>query len=57
MSDSPPRHPIDPRWIDAIVDALEGLTFGEVLVTVHDGRVVQVTRTQRTRLPDLERKR
>ena len=57
MSDSPPRPPVDPRWIDTIVDALEGLTFGEVLVTVHDGRVVQVTRTQRTRLSDLERKR
>lgn len=36
--------------IDAIVQALEGLRYGQVTVTVQDGRVMQVDRTDRVRL-------
>lgn len=36
--------------IAAIVEALEGLKFGQLTVVVHDGVVVQIDRTERRRL-------
>lgn len=34
----------------AIVNALRGLRFGQVTLIVHDGRVMQIDRTDRHRL-------
>ncbi len=34
----------------AIVEALSGLRFGQLLIVVHDGAVVQIDRTERRRL-------
>ena len=34
----------------AIAAALAGMRFGQVTVTVHDGHVVQIDRTERLRL-------
>lgn len=40
-----------PRWeLEQIAQALRGLQFGEVTVTVQDGLVIQVERTERRRL-------
>jgi len=36
--------------LTAIVEALSGLRFGQLLVVVHDGTVVQIDRTERRRL-------
>jgi len=36
--------------IEAISQALQGLRYGQVTVTVQDGRVMQVDRTDRVRL-------
>lgn len=36
--------------IEAIAQALQGLRYGQVTVTVQDGRVMQVDRTDRFRL-------
>ncbi len=36
--------------IEAITQALQGLRYGQVTVTVQDGRVMQVDRTDRFRL-------
>jgi hypothetical protein len=36
--------------LDAIRDALRGMKFGEVTITVQDGVVIQLERTERTRL-------
>jgi len=33
-----------------IRDALRGLRFGEIVVTVHDGEVVQVVRSEKVRV-------
>jgi hypothetical protein len=33
-----------------VADALVGLKFGQIVVTVHDGNVVQIERIERTRL-------
>lgn len=36
--------------IEQIRNALHGLRYGNVVVTVHDGRVVQIDRTEKQRL-------
>ena len=38
------------NWIDVIQEKLGGLRYGQILLTVHDGRVVQIERTEKTRL-------
>ncbi|MBY0526239.1 MAG: YezD family protein [Gemmataceae bacterium] len=38
------------RALQVIENALRGLQFGEVTVIVQDGLVIQVERTERTRL-------
>jgi hypothetical protein len=40
----------DPEAMDAIRRALSGLRYGQVVVIVQDGVVVQVDRTERRRL-------
>jgi len=40
---------IDERWRDQIVALLNGMEFGSVLITVHDGKIVQMERTERKR--------
>jgi hypothetical protein len=50
--DSPPELMADPnvRWAVAhVVDSLRGLRFGVVTLTVQDGVVVQVERSERRR--------
>jgi len=42
--------PMEPSVVAAIRRALHGLRFGQVVVIVQDGVVVQVDRTERTRL-------
>ncbi len=50
--DSPPRHPA----LDRIDDALRGLRYGSVLAIVQDGVVVQIERTEKTRLPQSDQR-
>jgi len=38
------------KALEAVADALRGLRFGEVVITVQDGVVVQIERTERKRL-------
>ena len=38
------------NWIEVIREKLGGLRYGQILLTVHDGRVVQIERTEKTRL-------
>jgi hypothetical protein len=37
--------------VEAIRDALRGMRFGELVIQVHDGAVVQVVRSEKVRLP------
>ena len=48
----PPGAPAqsDRESLQYIDDALRGLRFGTVTVVVHDGQVVQIERTEKTRL-------
>jgi hypothetical protein len=48
---------VGPNALDHIQEALRGLQFGEVTVTVQDGVAVQVERTERRRIHGSARKR
>jgi hypothetical protein len=37
-------------WFDVVKEKLIGLRFGQILITVHEGRPVQIERTEKTRL-------
>jgi len=37
-------------WLDLVHDQVASLRFGTVLITVHDGRVVQVEKNEKLRL-------
>lgn len=38
--------------INDIVTALEGLKYGSVLITVHNGEITQVEKTEKKRYPN-----
>lgn len=40
-----------PDWITLVREKVEGLRYGVVQLVVHDGRVTQIERTEKTRLP------
>lgn len=37
------------EWLARIQDAVEGLRYGTVQIVVHDGKIVQIDRTERYR--------
>ena len=39
-----------PDWISIVREKVEGLRYGVVQLVVHDGRVTQIERTEKTRL-------
>lgn len=40
---------IDDIWSKRVLDSIKGLEYGSVLIIVHDGRIVQIERTERRR--------
>ena len=44
------RDEFKPSWLDLVRDQVASLRFGTVLITVHDGRVVQVEKNEKLRL-------
>ena len=42
---------VAPDWIGLVRQKVESLRFGVVQLVVHDGRVTQIERTEKTRLP------
>lgn len=61
MNGPAPTRPSDPgalsppKWLEAVQRALEKLQYGQVVLTVHQGEVIQVDRTERLRLPSGKR--
>jgi hypothetical protein len=41
-----------PEWLRVVQQKVESLRYGVVQLIVHDGRVTQIERTEKTRLPD-----
>jgi hypothetical protein len=39
----------EPQWIDRIMESLRGIEYGSVQIVIHDGRIVQIERTERRR--------
>lgn len=39
----------DPEWIERILESLNGLKFGTVQIVVHEGKIVQIERTEKKR--------
>jgi hypothetical protein len=52
LPDSPPASTTAPDWIALVREKVEGLRYGVVQLVVHDGRVTQIERTEKTRLVD-----
>jgi hypothetical protein len=50
-STAAPDNPHDqPDWLALVRSQVKDLRFGVVQLTVHDGRVTQIERTEKTRL-------
>lgn len=47
---------VDEIWKDRILEQVAGLQYGQVIITVHDGRIVQIDRTERTRYDNIPQK-
>ena len=43
---------LPPEWLRVVQEKVESLRFGVVQLVVHDGRVTQIERTEKTRLPE-----
>ena len=43
---------VDDVLLERILERLNGLEYGSVLITVHDGKIVQIDRTERKRYQD-----
>lgn len=39
-----------PVWLDIVRQKVESLRFGVVQIVIHDGKVTQIERTEKTRL-------
>ncbi|HEY8995879.1 MAG TPA: YezD family protein [Lacunisphaera sp.] len=44
-------HTAQPEWLRVVQQKVESLRYGVVQLVVHDGRVTQIERTEKTRLP------
>ncbi|MGF7033530.1 hypothetical protein J2T17_004478 [Paenibacillus mucilaginosus] len=40
---------VDELWTKRIIGSVNGLEYGSVQIVVHDGRIVQIERTERKR--------
>lgn len=43
-----------PDWVTLVREKVEGLRYGVVQLVVHDGRVTQIERTEKTRIASRE---
>lgn len=53
MSSSLTKAPVAgsiPEWLEIVRSKVEGLSFGVVQIVVHDRKVTQIERTEKTRL-------
>jgi hypothetical protein len=47
---TPAPTPSEPEWVALVRSQVRDLRFGVVQLVVHDGRVTQIERTEKTRL-------
>ena len=46
----PSPSPAEPEWLALVRAKVRGLRYGVVQLVVHDGRVTQIERTEKTRI-------
>ncbi len=51
VNPAPASVPSIPDWLALVREKVESLRFGVVQLVVHDGKVTQIERTEKTRLP------
>ena len=39
------------QWLNVVQQLVGSISFGEVVITVHDSKVVQIDKTEKLRLP------
>lgn len=44
-----------PEWLEIVREKVESLRYGVVQIVVHDARVTQIERTEKTRLPSTQK--
>jgi hypothetical protein len=52
--DSQPDAVPPPEWLQIVREKVESLKFGVVQIVVHDRKVTQIERTERTRLDSVD---
>lgn len=53
IDNAPPPATSTPDWLAIVREKVEGLGFGIVQIVIHDTRVTQIERTEKTRLSGL----
>lgn len=46
---NPAQPPSAPEWLQIVLDKVGKLRFGVVQIVIHDGKVMQIESTERTR--------
>ena len=41
-------------WLERIKNNIQGLRFGTVQITIHEGKIVQIDRTERSRFDTID---
>ena len=44
-------------WMERIANSLHGIEYGQVQITIHEGEIVQIDRTVKSRYPLTETKK
>jgi hypothetical protein len=47
----PPQPDSEPEWVPLVRAQVEKLRYGVIQLVVHEGRVTQIDRTEKVRLP------
>jgi len=50
----PNNTPSSPDWLELVREKVQSLRFGVVQILVHDSKVTQIERTEKTRLPTVK---
>ncbi len=45
----------DPAWLKRIAESLAGIKYGSVQIVIHDGKIVQIERTEKRRFESAAR--
>lgn len=54
-SESKSHSTFSPAWLEIVRENVESLRYGVVQIVVHDARVTQIERTEKTRLPSTQK--